>query len=118
MPAVGGPFDADAGRARVDFVLGDAHGRSAAPGIVAAVEGRLRSLGYSVRRNAPYSGGFITRSYGRPEKGVHALQIEINRGLYMDETQLRLNAGFVPLAADLERLMSFVAGIEPARAAA
>ncbi|MSO71846.1 MAG: N-formylglutamate amidohydrolase [Alphaproteobacteria bacterium] len=118
MPSVGGPFDADAGCSRVDIVLGDANGKSAAPGIVAAVEGRLRTLGYSVRRNAPYSGGHITRFYGRPSEGVHALQIEINRGLYMDEGALRLNAGFAPLAADLDRLMGFVAGLEPTRAAA
>ncbi len=86
MPSVGGPMENDAGRRRqVDFVLGDAHGRSCSRALTVMVEETLCAMGYSVVRNAPYSGGFITRNYGRPANGVHALQIEINRGLYMND---------------------------------
>ena len=51
------------------------------------VEALLVELGYSVRRNDPYAGGYITRHYGRPREGMHALQIEIARELYMDEAE-------------------------------
>lgn len=85
MPSCGGPGEADRGRRRVDFVLGDCHGQSCANGITTAAERILRGLGYSVTRNIPYAGGFTTRHYGRPGQKVHALQIEINRGLYLDE---------------------------------
>ena len=58
-------------------------------------------LGYQALLNRPYAGGFITEHYGRPAKGVHSLQIEINRALYLDEQTLRPNAGFAKLQADL-----------------
>ena len=85
MPSVGGPMDRDAGRRRVDFVLGDVFGTACASFVTDSVEGFLRERGYNVTRNLPYAGGFTTRHYGRPQSGVHALQIEINRSLYMDE---------------------------------
>jgi N-formylglutamate amidohydrolase len=68
------------------------------------VEQILESLGYSVARNTPYAGGFTTEHYGAPARGVHALQIEINRGLYLDEASLTLTAGFQGLRADMETL--------------
>lgn len=71
-----------------DFVLGDAHGTSCAPAITRFVEASLTQMGFAVRRNDPYAGGYVTRHYGRPRDGTHALQIEISRGLYMDETRL------------------------------
>jgi N-formylglutamate amidohydrolase len=64
----------------------------------------LQRLGYSVCRNKPYAGGFITEHYGRPSRGLHALQIEVNRSLYMDEFRLEPNRGFVRLLADLGAL--------------
>lgn len=71
-----------------DFVLGDAHGTACAPRATRLVEEALRDLGYRVRRNDPYAGGYVTRHYGRPREGVHALQIEIARPLYMDEARI------------------------------
>jgi N-formylglutamate amidohydrolase len=68
-----------------DFVIGDRYGASAALWIVETLEASLRRLGYSVRRNKPYAGGFITEHYGAPASRRHAVQIEINRALYMDE---------------------------------
>ena len=105
MPSVGGPMERDAGRSRVDFVLGDCHARSCAAVIIDRAEAVLHSLGYTVARNAPYSGGFVTQHYGRPAEGVHALQIEVNRALYMDETAIARSAGFAGLAARLEALI-------------
>ena len=60
-------------------------------------------MGYTVAHNKPYAGGFITEHYGRPARGMHALQIEINRGLYMNERTLQKSAGFDALANDLTR---------------
>ncbi|MGQ0665008.1 MAG: N-formylglutamate amidohydrolase [Pseudomonadota bacterium] len=98
MPAIGGPMDRDPGRRRVDVVLGDCHGTSCAPQFVDAVEAHLKALGYAVARNDPYAGGFTTRHYGRPGAGRHALQIEINRALYMDEARIEKTPGFAILA--------------------
>lgn len=68
-----------------DFVLGDRFGSSCTGQLTSLVERTLRALGFSVTRNAPYAGGYTTRRYGRPKRHVHALQIEINRRLYLDE---------------------------------
>jgi len=69
----------------IDFVLGDLHGSACASRVTRASEALLSSKGYLVRRNDPYAGGYITRHYGRPGEDVHVLQIEVARGLYMDE---------------------------------
>lgn len=87
-----------------DVVLGDAHGTACSPRVTGLVERVLVSMGYSVRRNDPYAGGYITRHYGRPREGAHALQIEIARGLYMDEARFVRREGFVRLQADLATL--------------
>ena len=119
MPSIGGPMENDAGRRRqVDFILGDAHGRSCARALTLLVEDTLRGMGYSVVRNTPYSGGFITRNYGRPERGVHALQIEINRALYMNETSFERTEGLARVAADMRDLAARIAELEPAALAA
>ena len=76
------------GAKAVDFVLGDAHGTACSPRATRLAEQVLTGLGYTVRRNEPYAGGYITRNYGRPRDRVHALQIEIARELYMDEARI------------------------------
>jgi N-formylglutamate amidohydrolase len=91
--------------ARPDIVLGDRYGTSAAPQLVDAVEEIFQSLGYVVARNRPYAGGFITEHYGQPAAGVHALQIEINRALYMDEPALAVHDGYGQLKADVTLFM-------------
>lgn len=93
------------GRARYDFVLGDRHGTSAARALIDHVANALGGLGYKVSINRPYAGGFITEHYGRPGKGLHAMQIEINRALYMDERSLEPHSGFVRLTADISSLI-------------
>ncbi len=72
----------------LDIVLGDRFGASAAPWAVEALEQTLVARGYRVRRNKPYAGGYITEHYGSPAAGRHAVQIEVNRALYMDETRM------------------------------
>ena len=115
MPSVGGPADSDAGHRRVDFVLGDCHGTSCAAAVTEVAQGALQELGYHVARNAPYSGGFVTRHYGRPEAGVHALQIEVNRQLYMDEAEISRGAGLPKLARDLNAVIAALGAIDPAQ---
>jgi len=105
MPSVGGPMERDAGRERVDFVLGDCFASSCAAHVIDRVETILTELGYAVARNAPYSGGFVTQHYGRPGDGIHALQIEVNRGLYMDERAIERSPGFVQLRDDMTALI-------------
>lgn len=73
---------------RTDIVLGDCFGNSCAPLVMESADRFLRGLGYTVSRNSPYAGGYTTRHYGRPRQGIHALQIEISRDLYMDEATL------------------------------
>ncbi|WP_114009496.1 N-formylglutamate amidohydrolase [Cohaesibacter intestini] len=70
---------------RPDIILGDRYGTSCHASLTDAVKGILTHLGFKVEMNRPYAGGFITQHYGRPLKGLHALQIEIDRSLYMDE---------------------------------
>jgi N-formylglutamate amidohydrolase len=84
-----------------DMVIGDRFGTSSDPAIPDFIESILRDLGYSVARNRPYAGGFITEHYGNPRGGVHAVQIEINRGLYLDERRLQRTEGFSRLKRDL-----------------
>ena len=92
-----------------DMVLGDRFGGACGPAAPRLAESVLRQRGYSVSRNAPYAGGYTTEHYGRPQRGVHALQIEINRALYMDERTLELTPGFAQLKADLETLFAALA---------
>jgi N-formylglutamate amidohydrolase len=88
-------------RIRPDFVLGDRYGTSCAAQITWAAAQFLSELGYNVEINKPYAGGFITEHYGRPHHGLHALQVEVNRGLYMNEASLAKNPGFDKVAADI-----------------
>jgi N-formylglutamate amidohydrolase len=111
MPSIGGPMERDAGRARVDFVLGDCHASACAPFIIDRVEAVLSGLGYAVARNTPYSGGFVTQHYGRPADGTHALQIEINRALYMDEQRIQRSPGFAALREQLELVVRSIGEI-------
>jgi len=89
-----------------DIVIGDRFGTSTDPAIADCIEASLRTMGYHVARNRPYAGGYITEHYGNPHSGVHAIQIEINRGLYLDERRLTRLHGFEGLREDLTRMAS------------
>ena len=93
------------GRQRPDIVLGDRYGTSCAGELIDLSAQILTQRGYTVSRNKPYAGGFITEHYGQPRHGVHALQIEVNRGLYMDERTLDRHDGFAQLSTDLARFV-------------
>jgi N-formylglutamate deformylase len=94
--------------ARADVVLGDGHGTSCGAAWTDYVEAALGAQGYSVRRNDPYAGGFITRHYGRPREGVQVLQLELARGLYMNERQFTRSTQF---SATQERMSMLLAGL-------
>jgi N-formylglutamate deformylase len=120
MPSSTGPKD---DRPRADVVLGDRYGTSCVAVVSEVIETTLRNRGYAVSRNKPYAGGFITEHYGNPTAGLHAIQIEFNRGLYMDERRFEHVAGFGRLAADIEALADELGAIpleelRPYRAAA
>ena len=101
MPSSSGP---NPYRAMPDIILGDRFGTSCAPELTCAFEQLAASAGLSVERNQPYAGGYITEAYGRPAQGRHALQIEINRALYMDEASLTPHAGFEALSTALSTI--------------
>lgn len=109
MPSVGGPMDADPGTRRVDFVLGDCFGTACSTAVIDLAHATLRDLGYAVHRNVPYAGGFTTRHYGRPLDRKHALQIEVNRALYMDEERISPSDGLPQVTADVTRLIAVLA---------
>ncbi|TKT77551.1 N-formylglutamate amidohydrolase [Aquamicrobium sp. LC103] len=88
---------------RPDFIIGDRFGVACSSALSDAAIGLLTAMGYTVAHNKPYAGGFITEHYGRPAKGLHALQIEVNRGLYMNEKTFEKTSGFGALATDLAR---------------
>lgn len=91
---------------RPDIVLGDRFGAAAHPEIVEQVERAFRAEGLKVARNAPFAGAFITQHYGRPSRGQHVVQVEIDRSLYMNEDRIRPNGNF----ASFRRMMSRVIG--------
>ena len=88
-----------------DIILGDNFGKSCDSRITNFIKSFFLNRGYSVRRNNPYSGGFITQNYGRPKNNFHAIQIEINRSLYMDEHSIQLNDGYILLKNTIKILI-------------
>ena len=91
--------------ARPDFVLGDRFGAACDGKLTRYLRDRLTEAGFAVHINRPYAGGFITEHYGRPARGIHALQIEINRALYMNETTFEPTSGFADLRLEMTRVM-------------
>ena len=94
-----------------DVVLGDAFGAACYLELVRRVEAFFGARDYATRRNDPYAGGYVTRHYGRPRRGVHALQIEFARRLYMNEATLEKTAGFTRLERDAAALIPILAEI-------
>lgn len=90
-------------RKPADIVLGDRYGASCAPWLTDLAQEVLTGLGFSVARNNPYAGGYITQTYGAPKRDIHALQIELRRDLYMDEETLEKHAGFARVQSSMAR---------------
>jgi len=109
MAARGSEMTPDGAVVRADFVLGDRDGTTCAPDFTELVRSVLAAKGYDVRVNDPYKGAELVRRHGDPRAGRHSLQIEINRGLYMDEPTREPNARFRQTAADLADLVGRIA---------
>jgi N-formylglutamate amidohydrolase len=113
MPSVGLPPElAEVGS--LDAVLGDCFGSACSPQLTLTAESTLTAMGYMVGRNAPYAGGYTTRHYGRPVDGVHALQIELNRSLYMEELSMQRRPYLPVLAGHMRRLVGAIGALPPA----
>lgn len=91
MPSMGRRGHTDPGSQRAEIVPGDLEGEACSPLLRMCVEEHFREAGYTVKSNTPYKGGWITRNYGQPHRGVHAIQIEVRRDLYMDERTFRIH---------------------------
>lgn len=109
MPSNGGAAASKSDRIKADFVVGDRYGTSCDLSLVEVIETGLRRQGYIVQRNKPYAGGFITEHYGTPASRSHAVQIEINRALYMNETTLAKAPAFETLARDIGEMIASLA---------
>ncbi len=92
------------GGPRPDIVIGDRYGASADPHLSALIRDAFAKRGYKVQMNRPYAGGYITEHQGRPVRGVHAVQLEINRGLYINEQTFTENSGYPGLEAALSAI--------------
>ncbi len=97
-----------------DIVLGDRYGMAAAPAVTRAAELAFEALGFSHARNAPYAGGYTTQLHGRRERDVHALQVEINRALYLDEERIAKGPRFEQVHARLTEALTRLVAIDPA----
>jgi N-formylglutamate amidohydrolase len=112
MPSVGRPAHHDRGRRRSDVVVGVRGGASCAPAARDLVVGHFRACGYSTAVDDPYRGGATTARYGRPGDGLHAVQIELCRALYMDEDRLEIHDGDLDrLRAHVDALLGALAGL-------
>ncbi|TAL83306.1 MAG: N-formylglutamate amidohydrolase [Beijerinckiaceae bacterium] len=114
MPSVSSvpsPDQTSGQKMKADFILGDRYGTSCETVFVDTVEYELRRLGYHVTRNRPYAGGFITEHYGDTANQFHALQIEVNRGIYMDERTMEKALRFAQIAEDLCHVADQLAGL-------
>lgn len=107
------PSQAGRQAGRADVVLGDAYGNACLPAWMAFFEVSFAGMGLRVRRNDPYAGGYITRHYGRPREGVQVVQVEVARGLYMNERHFTRSAQF---EATQRRMSEFLAAVVEASA--
>src|SRR6266702_1295031 len=108
MPSIGVSRDEPR---RPDMVIGDRYGTSCAALLPDMVEETMRQFGYSVGRNKPYAGGFITEHYGNPASGLHTIQLELNRAIYMDERRRERSARFAQVAKDFASLADALAAV-------
>jgi N-formylglutamate deformylase len=112
MPSMGRQGHKDVGRRRADVVPGDRDGTSCSPVLARHVGAHFQARGYSVAFNDPYKGGFITAHHGQPPGGIHAIQIELSRDLYMDEQSFAIkDAGFTRLQGTLAELLASLASL-------
>ena len=97
------------GRPGVDIILGDRHGSACRAGTTRRARALFVAQGWRVGMNAPYAGGYATQHWGRPAEGFEALQVEINRALYLDERTLEPSGDYDRFKAALERVITALA---------
>jgi N-formylglutamate deformylase len=102
---------ARSGGRRPDVVLGDRFGASASREIIERIEAAFTSAGLCVVRNTPFAGAYVAQTYGRPLRGRHAVQVEIDRALYMDEKTVTSNADFNAFRALMADVIAELAAI-------
>ncbi|MFA7305590.1 MAG: N-formylglutamate amidohydrolase [Hyphomicrobium sp.] len=105
---------APGGALRPDIVIGDRFGASSDPRLTLLVRDEFQRQGFKVQLNRPYAGGYITEHHGRPAHGTHAIQLEINRGLYINEMTFEPNSGYVALASALKDIAQHLFAEVPA----
>lgn len=103
------------GMKRPDVVLGDRFGAAAGGEVVDRIEAAFAAAGFVVTRNAPFAGAYITQAYGRPSRGQHAVQVEIDRSLYMNEALVRPNGAFEDVRARLTAVVGEISRIGQGR---
>ncbi|MES2424680.1 MAG: N-formylglutamate amidohydrolase [Pseudomonadota bacterium] len=114
MPAIAGSHATDTpGMVHPDFVVGNRDDATSSRALALLVHGFLEQRGYSVGYNHPYKGVELVRRYGQPAENLHSIQLEINRGLYMDENSLVLRDGFAPLQETLRELLELLLQTDP-----
>lgn len=101
---------AGSGLRRPEVVLGDRFGTAAAPQVMERVEAAFARAGLRTVRNTPFAGAYITQTYGQPSRGFHAIQVEIDRALYMNEREIRPNGNFMSFRRQLLAILAEIAG--------
>lgn len=99
------------GATRPDVVLGDRFGAAAASSVVEQVEAAFAAAGFKVARNMPFAGAYICQNYGRPSRRYHAVQVEVDRSIYMNEAVIKPNANFKAFKAVLDGVIAEIADI-------
>lgn len=113
MPSLGRSAHRDPGSQRADIVPGTCGRTSADPRVIDLVDAHFRNAGLRVRHDDPYKGGYTTSHYGRPKERCHAIQIELNRALYVDERTFRIKeAEFAALQRLLDSLVAALGALE------
>jgi N-formylglutamate amidohydrolase len=103
------------GQPRPEVVLGDRFGAAARRDVMDRIEAAFLAAGFRVARNAPFAGAYITQAYGRPSRGCHAVQVEIDRALYMDEARITRRPDFAALREVIGCVIADITGARPAR---
>ena len=102
---------ARSGRTAPEIVLGDRFGAAAGAEVVDRIEAAFAAAGFKVARNAPFAGAYVTQAYGRPSRNQHAVQVEIDRALYMDERTIKPNADFAEVRKLMRAVVREIVGI-------
>jgi N-formylglutamate deformylase len=97
-----------------DIVLGDRYGSAASQVLVRTAEKALAAVGFRTVRNVPYAGGYTTSLYGQPGCGLHALQVEVNRALYLDEERIVRSHAFTSTARRIAEAFAAIVTLDPA----